>query len=318
MKPAVLILLLLASCATPAPPSATGGAVMDGLQAAATQTTIATTAQAAPIMTAAARATAGSMADSATRQAGIVATMTAVPMQTEQARNAERAASIANAENQIKLDAIATRETLKTIATRGALQLAADEAEYNATRRDIVKTALWVAFFAFFFVGSVVLFKILLFKNRTILTANGEPIVINGDWLMDEEPEPLQLPAPRIIPFTPTNGETVAINAERESIALTRKNGRAITYTFTGANLDAMENNIIAGDFGFRRSTSTSGRGMDELIGLSNGDLYNSILAVMKERGWVRTSGNGNKWTHYGVRELLDMDGLPQQSEAGE
>ncbi len=323
---ALITLILLASCATPPPPATNGGAVMEGLMAAATQTTIATTAQAAPIMTAAAQATEGAMADNATRQAGIVATQTASPMQTAAAMSiiaTQQAQATAQKQaatlEQVAINAAEMEQQAKTRATVAALNLDIANAHKNAQRWEWVKdifAGLVLGVFAF---GSFALIKIQLFTRRTIMTANGDPIVINGDWIAEDEPEtpPLMIPAAvEYVPINTRNGGTETIEKQRRGFCLQDVDGNDV-HTFSGKALQAMENNITKkGDYGFRRNSSASGAGMGELADINNGELYGKITKAMVGRAWLYYNGQSHTWTNLGAYMMLKIDLPPQQNTA--
>ncbi len=320
MKYSALIplLILLAACATPPPPSGSNGDPSNAAWLAqGTADAAGRVLRDADIATAAAMATAAEMNSDSTRQAQTVATMTAVPMQTMAAEQVQRASDLVNDENQIHLNAIATRQTDNTLSMRAANRLAEDEAAADATRRDYFLNAAGIVFFLFIVSGWGAMLKIQLHTKRTHFNSRGELEVLNGKPVYEEEePAPPPAPVKRAVPFRPRSGDAQTVEMGGEPFPLTRPNGRAIIHTFTHNNLHSMRLNIEHGDFGFRRKSSAAGAGMNELIGLSDGDKYQAILDAMKENGWVRTSGTGNKWTQYGAREVLGLEGLPQQNSA--
>lgn len=325
MKTAVFLsLILLASCATPPPPATGGGDVaFDAMVARATEQAandaIAATATAQDSQ----RATAAALVHVEATRAAIIATQTASPIETQQAvaiivtqQAQATAASHAQSLEAIAIASFATREAGDTIATRAVQNLEIGAKAKNARRWEWVKDIGAGIFLFILFGGAIIMGKIQLFKHRSVFTTNGEPIVINGDWLTEDDPP--MLPAPRVLPFTPHRGQTQTIEMEEPAFPLTRPNGRAVIYNFTDADIHALKLNLLTGDHGFRRVKSDKGRGMDELIGLSNGDKYRSILAAMKANGWLCSVGNASQWTNDGAIDVLGLEALPPQNHAGE
>ena len=315
---AILTLILLASCATPPPPSGSNGDPSNAAWLAqGTADAAGRVLRDAEIATAAAMATAAEMNVKSTRQAQTVATMTAVPMQTVAAQQAQRASDLVNDENQIHLNAIATRQTINTNATRAAVQLAIDEETADDKRRDIFLNTSAVVFFLIIASGWVSYLRIQLFTKRTIIANNGDPIAINGREIeYEDEPAPPPTPVKRSVPFKPRTQEVQPIEMTGESFPLTEPNGRAIVYTFDHHDLHSMRLNVERGDVGFRREKSDKGVGMDELIKLTNANKYKSILSAMKANGWVESVGVGSRWTSKGLRDVLGIEPPPQQNPA--
>jgi hypothetical protein len=84
-----------------------------------------------------------------------------------------------------------------------------------------------------------------------------------------------------------------------------------LIYEFSGRQLDALEINIMNGDAGFRRDTSSVGDGLDTLIGLRNGTLFSQILDEMRRRRYVTAQGSAHIWTRVGLQDFLGMQTLP-------
>lgn len=262
--------------------------------------------------------------------AGSVATMQAVVDANEtraaagaratiaaQAVAVQTAESVRQTKEQIEAAAYGTRTAYETAATVTAVHTASTIAIADQARRAWVYDVLAVVGIIFLTgLGWAVVAH--LFKTaRTVRDGDGD-VIAYGSAIF--------LPSETAVVSEPThNNRHVRHNTARASsgvpvyrrpFRLTNiQTGHAV-YEFTGAQLDALEMNVQAGDRGFRRETSTNGKGMDALLGLTNGRMFSLILNAMKGRKWVEEKGGRHYWTRLGMIDMLHMNALPY-SESG-
>jgi hypothetical protein len=235
---------------------------------------------------------------------------TAAVQAQETAVSQATAAAYQASQEEIDLMAQGTRMKLETDATATAVWMRTQSDIDKAERAEWFWFAFLIILLAFLAGIGYAAGKIMLRNANTVRDSSGEVIAYRNHFLLPESiAPPIIEQAAGYVTHNSRNGSQ-GIDRYRQPANLEAGDGRLV-YRFSGRQLDAMENNILNGDSGFRRDTSGQGSGLDTLIGLRNGSLFSAILDEMKRRDYVAENGYGHVWTRRGMTEFLHMTTLP-------
>jgi len=310
----VALVLSQTSCVVAAPqtvdPSFQGMAAQATVTRAAynvSLTQAAATVQAANVATGTA-VSVNSTVQSAQATATIGAQETAVVQAT--------ATSYQRSQEAIALEAQATRTKLETDATATAVALAVQYGIDKANR------AYWFWIGLLFIVVTALAgigyaaIKILLRNAATVRDRDGNVVFFRGVSLLPDVSDVPQLQ--RGGHMTTNSGNRArGVDRNRPGKTLFDTMGREV-YTFTGRQLDKLENNITVNqDMGFRRNDSNNGYGLDGLLGIKNNDLYGRIAMAMKHAGYLKDARGGLVWADKGMTDFLEMNLRPAPPHSG-
>jgi len=228
----------------------------------------------------------------------------------ETAVSGATATSFQQSQEAIALEAQATRSKLETNATATAISLATTKAVEIAARNRY----FWIAFLVIFLIvvssagyGAA---KVIHRNAATVRGKDGNVIFYRNVSLVPDVPDVPQLQQGGHMTANGRNGAR-GVDRNRPGKTLFDAMGREV-FTFTGRQLDKLENNITVNqDMGFRRNDSNNGYGLDGLLGIKDNDLYGRIIMAMRHAGYLKDDRGGLVWTDRGMTDFLEMNLRP-------